>query len=76
MRIQKVQFVYAEKQDSIYKEVGLGADIVEVLEDGYIDLDQVIGCSQFYEHTIVYMKGCHSFTIDMDYINFVAIWTK
>jgi len=43
MRILKVEIVHQEQQDSIYKEVGLGADIVEVLEDGYINLEDVSG---------------------------------
>jgi hypothetical protein len=76
MRIAQVTFIYSEQQDSIYKEVGLGADIVEVLEDGYINLDDVSACSAFYGNTIIFLKGGHSFTIDMNFNNFVSIWKK
>jgi hypothetical protein len=74
MRILKVEIVHQEQQDSIYKEVGLGADIVEVLEDGYINLDDVSGAIANYDYTNVLFKGGQMLLITMDINRFVAEW--
>lgn len=76
MRLIDVTFIYQEQQDSIYKEVGLGADIVEIAEDGCIDLDAVVACSAFYDYTVVFLNGGNSVTIEMNYNNFVQLWKK
>lgn len=71
-----VSFVFREEQtDPIYQQIGLetNADEVEIIVDGYLDLDKVIGCSEFYEMTHVYCEG-QSFLIDLPLEEFKNIW--
>ena len=74
MRLLKVEVVHQEKQDSIYNEVGLGADICEYLEDGYIDLDEVVGAIANYDYTNVVIKGGLMILISTDINIFVSKW--
>lgn len=74
MRLAQVTFIYQEKQDNIYQEVGLGADYAEIAEDGYVNLDDVQACSAFYEYTNIFMNGGANFTIEMELHKFVELW--
>ena len=71
-----VSFVFREEQiDPIYQQIGIemDANTVEIIVDGYLDLDKVIGCSEFYEMTHVYCEG-HGFLIDLPLEEFKKIW--
>ena len=77
MRVIPVTFVFQDDGvDPIYKQVGLDmdADVIEILEDGYLDLDNVIGASQNYELTQVYCTGGHTFLIDLPIEEFYYLW--
>ena len=77
MRI-KVNFVFQEDQvDPIYKRLGLDmdADAIEIVEEGWLDLNHVIAASEFYELTHVYCTGGHTFLIDLPLLEFEALWT-
>ena len=72
----RVDFVFREEQtDPIYRQIGIemDADTVEVIVDGYLDLDKVIACSEFYEMTHVYCEG-QSFLIDLPLEEFKNLW--
>ena len=72
-----VSFVFREEQtDPIYQQIGLetNADEVEIIVDGYLDIDKVIACSEFYEMTHVYCLGNQSFLIDLPLEEFRKIW--
>ena len=77
MRILNVEFVFSEDNvDPIYKQIGLDieADGVEILEDGVIDMDTIIGASKFYESTQVYTNGGHVFVLNIDFEEFKSKW--
>ena len=77
MRI-KVNFVFQDEQvDPIYRKLGLDmdADAVEIIEEGWLDLNHVIAASEFYELTQVYCIGGHTFLIDLPLNEFEALWT-
>lgn len=72
-----VDIVFREDMvDPIYKQVGLdmNADEVEIVERGAINLKEVVGCSQHYEMTDVYLNGGHTLTIDMEFDEFIQLW--
>lgn len=72
-----VDIVFREDMvDPIYKQVGLdmNADEVEIVERGAINLKEVVGCSQHYEMTDVYLKGGHTLIIDMEFDEFIQLW--
>ena len=77
MRV-KVNFVFQEDNiDPIYEKLGLdmGADAVEIVEEGWLDLNHVIAASEFYEMTHVYCTGNHTVLIDLPLNEFEALWT-
>lgn len=77
MRV-KVNFVFQEDNiDPIYEKLGLdmGADAVEIVEEGWLDLNHVIAATEFYEMTHVYCIGNHTFLIDLPLNEFEALWT-
>lgn len=53
----------------------MGADAVEIVEEGWLDLNHVIAASEFYEMTHVYCTGNHTFLIDLPLNEFEALWT-
>lgn len=72
-----VNIVFREDMvDPLYKSIGLNmdADEVEIVEYGMIDLTNVVGCSQHYEMTDVYLQGGHTLTIDMEFHEFIKLW--
>lgn len=76
MRI-KVNFVFQDDQiDPIYQKLGLDmdADGVEIIEEGWLNLNHAIAASEFYELTQVYCTGGHTFLIDLSLNEFEAIW--
>ena len=77
MRIVPVTYVFQDDGvDPLYKEIGLeqDADFVEILEDGYLNLDSVIGASENYEMTQVYCSSGHTFIIDLPLQEFYQLW--
>jgi len=72
-----VPFVFTENQvDPIYKQIGLETNEseIEVVVDGYLDLDKVVGCSEFYDMTHVYLLGNQNFLIDLPLEEFRKLW--
>ena len=75
MKIE-VNFVFRDTQiDPIYERLGLEVDAeVEVQERGVLDLDEVVGASEFYELTQIYLRNSHIFYIDLPFDEFKILW--
>lgn len=76
MKIE-VNYIFREENiDPIYAKLGLEADAdeIEIQESGVLDLDHVIGASQFYELTQVYCRGGHVFYVDLPFEEFKQLW--
>jgi hypothetical protein len=75
MKIE-VNYIFRETDvDPIYERIGIEMDSdIEIEEAGVLDLDHVIGASEFYELTQVYMSGGHVFYIDLPFTEFKTLW--
>jgi hypothetical protein len=72
----KVDIVYEEKNEDSFQELGIDAEIIEYIEEGIIDLKQVVACSNYHEHTQVFTIGGHTLIIDFEYEKFARLWMK
>lgn len=72
----KVDIVYEEKNEDSFQELGIDPEIIEYIEEGIIDLTQVVACSKYHEHTQVFTIGGHTFIIDFEYEKFARLWMK
>ena len=75
MKIE-VNYIFRETDvDPIYERIGIEMDSdIEIEEAGVLDLNHVIGASEFYELTQVYMTGGHVFYIDLLFTEFKQLW--
>jgi hypothetical protein len=74
--ILRVQIVHEEINQNGFQEIGIEPDIIEYLEDGYINLSHVVAVSAYHEHTQIFLSGSHSLIIDEDFDTFVSKWRK
>jgi hypothetical protein len=77
MKIE-VNYIFRETDvDPIYERIGIEMDSdIEIEEAGVLDLNHVIGASEFYELTQVYMLGGHVFYIDLLFTEFKTLWMQ
>jgi hypothetical protein len=77
MKIE-VNYIFRETDvDPIYERIGIEMDSdIEIEESGVLDLNHVIGASEFYELTQVYMSGGHVFYIDLPFNEFKTLWMQ
>jgi hypothetical protein len=77
MKIE-VNYIFRETDvDPIYERIGIEMDSdIEIEEAGVLDLNHVIGASEFYELTQVYMLGGHVFYIDLPFNEFKTLWMQ
>jgi hypothetical protein len=77
MKIE-VNYIFRETDvDPIYERIGIEMDRdIEIEESGVLDLNHVIGASEFYELTQVYMSGGHVFYIDLPFNEFKTLWMQ
>jgi hypothetical protein len=77
MKIE-VNYIFRETDvDPIYERIGIEMDSdIEIEEAGVLDLNHVIGASEFYELTQVYMSGGHVFYIDLPFTEFKTLWMQ
>ena len=70
----KIEVNYIFREDSVdplYERLGIDLDAeVEVEERGVLDLAEVVGASEFYELTQVYLRGGHIFFISSYSVSF------
>jgi hypothetical protein len=71
MKIE-VNYIFREGNvDPLYERLGIDLDAeVEVEERGVLDLSEVVGASEFYELTQVYLRGGHIFFISLSFDEF------
>ena len=77
MKIE-VNYVFRENDiDPLYERIGIEVESdIEIEEAGVLDLNHVIGASEFYELTQVYMTGGHVFYIDLLFTEFKTLWMQ
>ena len=78
MKIE-VNYIFRENNvDPLYQKLGLEADFdeVEVQERGLLDLSQVVGASEFYELTQIYLRTGHIFFIHLPFDEFKYLWMQ
>jgi len=71
-----VLIVHEERNDNAFLEMGVDPEIIEYLEEGLIDLRQVVAISAYHEHTQLFLTGGHSLIIDEDFYTFASRWKK
>jgi hypothetical protein len=78
MRIKKYIFIYEydNEADELSKLIKNQPDAIEYEEEGYIDLDSVVGVSNNFELLQVYLKGGHTVTLDEDLNTFLSDWVS
>jgi len=74
--IVDVLIVHEERNDDAFLEIGVDPQIVEYLEEGLVDLRQVVAISAYHEHTQPFLSGGHSLIIDEDFYTFATRWKK
>lgn len=75
MKIE-VGYIFRDNNvDPIYERLGIELEAeIEIEERGVLDLSQVIGASEFYELTQVYLQGGHIFYISLPFDEFKELW--
>lgn len=74
--ILKVQIIHEQKNDNWMGMIEGESDIIEIVEEGVIDANQVIAVTEYHEYCIVYMLGGHSFILEEEYDNFIERWMR
>jgi hypothetical protein len=74
----EVNYIFREGNvDPLYERLGIDLDAeVEVEERGVLDLSEVVGASEFYELTQVYLRGGHIFFISLPFDEFKILWMQ
>ena len=72
----KVQIILEQKNDSWLESVGIEPEIVQILEDGFINEQHIVGACAFFENTQLFMAGGHIIVIEESYYTFVMKWMQ
>lgn len=72
----KVQIIHETKNDNWMGLIEGESDIIQILEDGMVDADQIVAISQLFENTQLYMQGGHIILIEENYYTFVVKWMQ
>jgi hypothetical protein len=72
----KVQIILEQKNDSWLESVGIEPEIIQILEDGFINEQHVVGACAFFENTQLFMTGGHIIVIEENYYTFVRKWMQ
>lgn len=65
-----------EMVDPLYEELGIAADaeVVEIVEQGMVDLTKVVAANQHYELTQIHLISGQSLYIDLEFDYFCKLW--
>jgi hypothetical protein len=63
----KVQIIHETKNDNWMGLIEGESDIIQILEDGMVDAQQIVAISQLYENTQLYMRGGHIILIEENF---------
>lgn len=72
----KVQIIHETKNDNWMGLIEGESDIIQILEDGMVDAQQIVAISQLFENTQLYMRGGHIILIEENYYTFVLKWMQ
>lgn len=74
--MMKVQIIHEQRNESWLESVGVEPEIVQILEDGFVDEKHIVAASALYEATQLYLTGGHILLIDDNYITFARKWMQ
>jgi len=74
--IIRVDIVHEERNQEGFQELGIEPEIIEYVEEGFIDTDQLVAISAYHEHTQLFLRGAHSLIIEEDFDTFATRWKK
>lgn len=72
----KVQIVLEQRNDSWLESVGIEPEIIQILEDGFVNEQHIVGASALFENTQLFMTGGHIIVIEENYYTFVRKWMQ
>lgn len=76
MRLKKYNFIYEceNEADEISRLINDQPDLIEIEEEGYLDLDSVVAATSQFQSTQIYLLGGHNLTIDVSLEQFMRDW--
>ena len=74
--MMKVQIILEQKNDSWLESVGIEPEIVQILEDGFVNEQHIVAACAFFENTQLFMTGGHIIVIEESYYIFVRQWMQ
>jgi len=74
--MMKVQIIMEQRNDSWLESVGIEPEIVQILEDGFVNEQHIVAASALFENTQLYMTGGHIIVIEESYYTFVRKWMQ
>jgi len=78
MRLKKFMFIYEieNEADEIEKLINSEPDAIEYSEEGYLDLDSVVGVSRTNDDINVYTNGGHIIMLECTLEEFMKSWVS
>jgi hypothetical protein len=74
--MMKVQIILEQKNDSWLESVGIEPEIVQILEDGFVNEQHIVAACAFFENTQLFMTSGHIIVIEESYYTFVRQWMQ
>lgn len=74
--IVSVNVIHEERNQEGFQEIGIEPEIIQYIEEGFLDLKQVVAMCAYHENTQVFLQGGHSLIIEEELYKFVALWKK
>lgn len=72
----KVQIIHEQRNDSWLESVGIEPEIVQILEDGFVNSKDIVAVSAYFENTQLFLQGGHILLIEENYYTFVRKWMQ
>ena len=72
----KVQIILEQRNDSWLESVGIEPEIVQILEDGFVNEQHIVAASALFENTQLFLQGGHILLIEENYYTFVTKWMQ
>ena len=78
MRLKKFMFIYEieNEADELDRLINVEPDAIEYSEEGYIDLDSVVGASRANDDVNVYTLGGHIILLECTLEEFMQAWLE
>lgn len=72
----KVQIILEQRNDSWLESVGIEPEIIQILEDGFVNEQHIVAASALFENTQLFMTGGQIIVIEESYYTFVRKWMQ